>query len=72
MWSASQHVTQAPMQMLAGGPVKTAAVEALRLLREQDMGDAEDLADCIHSRIHLPVLATIPQARPGLAQSLSM
>ena len=48
--------------MLPGGPVKTAMVEALRLLREQDLGDVDDLADRIHSRLQLPVLAAIPQA----------
>ena len=51
--------------MLPGGPVKTAMVEALRLLREQDLGDADDLADRIHSRLQLPVLTSIPQAGPA-------
>ena len=43
--------------------MKTACIEAVRLAREQDGGDQDDLADRIHSRLQLPVLAPIPKVR---------
>ena len=41
--------------------MKTACIEAVRLAREQDGGDHDDLADRIHSRLQLPLLAPIPK-----------
>ena len=35
----------------------------MRLAWEQDGGDQDDLADRIHSRLQLPVLAPIPKVR---------
>ena len=32
-------------------------------MREQDVGDQDDLADRIHSRLKLPVMAPIPQVQ---------